>query len=74
MIKKKIAELTDLELLDMMDVPEGKLQKSVMARVTDINPEWAGFIGEMTDIVMGILEDRHGEDAAYQIWMNRFCK
>ncbi|MFA5305917.1 MAG: hypothetical protein WC365_00560 [Candidatus Babeliales bacterium] len=68
---KKLNDLSDTELLDMMDVPEEKLEESVSSRVIN-PPELAGFSGEMTDIVMGIFEERHGEEHAYQLWMERF--
>lgn len=69
--KKKLIDMTDTELLDMMDVPEEMLEKSVKSR-TDEEIELAGFCGEMTDIVMGILEERHGAEEAYLLWMERF--
>jgi hypothetical protein len=73
--KKKLRDMTDKELLDMLDVPEEDIEQSVLERVEDISNYTDILVntGEMLDVVAGILEERHGEEDADRIIDDRWA-
>lgn len=71
MLKKPVGEMTDDELLNLVDCPEEDIQKHVSERATGI-PASRMNAPEMADIILWELERRHGEGEAEAIWNNRF--